>query len=615
MPTLTSSAQTANRIKELSKEPFDIYDFKNLSNAGERQDASRLDELRRIYMKLIADGELTLYDDDFVEDDVKGKWNQWLSHQHSNFVDQLCDRIRLGRKHALRTFCGVIASSPIAVEKGNSNGESKTTKVSENAKSIDERLVRKLIEALCIRKIKSKSTSKKRKREKSRKEVPINERSLYTDEPMLNLLQTEFIGPYKDSQYFVLTGLNELAIKLPFANEYRVNDDDEDEKLEASIIAENILNILMRVKIVNSQDDLDNGSYLIQPPVLDRKRTKTELKEDDEDEGYDSNEETDSSDSENEEVSPKPTTDKKSRKRKVNSGMLISKSTKKKRLQKDTRLSFQKLSRHRAILGETWISCIGLPYLPLKAHKRALQCIPKAVLPVMRNPLRLADYMTKSYKIGGITAVLALNSLFILMTQHGLEYPQFFTSLYALIGPKVFYTKHRTRFFQLLTICLSKSEMIPAYVVAAFCKRLCHSALSAPPSGALFTLAFVSNLLRKHKECACLIHRGGGKLLEDVFDAEENDPSKCRAIESSLWELSSFENHYHPAVVALAKTCGKEDDKTPLYDMDEFLLHTYKSLFEQESKRRVKKTPLTFTEPKSLFTKDDLFSGILQIPS
>ena len=76
-----------------------------------------------------------------------------------------------------------------------------------------------------------------------------------------------------------------------------------------------------------------------------------------------------------------------------------------------------------------------------------------------------------------------------------------------------------------------------------------------------------------------------------------------------------MEKHYHPGVAALAKVCGQEDEKSTLHDIDEFLLHTYKSLFEQESKRRTKKTPLTFKEPKSLFLENDVFSNILMTPN
>lgn len=106
------------------------------------------------------------------------------------------------------------------------------------------------------------------------------------------------------------------------------------------------------------------------------------------------------------------------------------------------------------------------------------------------------------------------------------------------------------------------------------------------------------------------------------------------ALESSLWELTALERHYHPAISTLAKSIGTENDKTtPLYDMEDFLVHTYKSLFEQEKKklgsggggggtssggsgggrkRGGSRVALTFVEPKGLFTEDDVFAGIFK---
>jgi hypothetical protein len=43
---------------------------------------------------------------------------------------------------------------------------------------------------------------------------------------------------------------------------------------------------------------------------------------------------------------------------------------------------------------------------------------------------------------------MALSGLFILMTQHGLEYPKFYEKLYALLTPAVFMAKHRSVFLQ-----------------------------------------------------------------------------------------------------------------------------------------------------------------------
>ncbi len=91
-------------------------------------------------------------------------------------------------------------------------------------------------------------------------------------------------------------------------------------------------------------------------------------------------------------------------------------------------------------------------------------------------------------------------------------------------------------------------------------------------------------------------------------------------MESSLWELSALEKHYHPAVSALAKACGKEDYASLPYDMEDFLLHTYKSLFDEESNKptmsnnkKRKAVPLTFVEPTMLVPPGDVLHDILDI--
>ena len=110
----------------------------------------------------------------------------------------------------------------------------------------------------------------------------------------------------------------------------------------------------------------------------------------------------------------------------------------------------------------------------------------------------------------------------------------------------------------------------------------------------------------------CLIHRNSNEEIEDLFLAAENDPTKTRALRSSLWELAALERHYHPAVCTLAKSIGTvQESKSPLHAMDEFSSYTYKSLFDMERKKKTK-TALTFKEPTSLFTDDDMLSDILK---
>ena len=201
------------------------------------------------------------------------------------------------------------------------------------------------------------------------------------------------------------------------------------------------------------------------------------------------------------------------------------------------------------------------------------------------------------------------------MFKDGLEYKNFYSQLYKLVSTRVMYAKYRARFYSLMTKCLVLNAMLPAHLVAAFVKRLCRCALGGPPSGALFALALVSNLLKKHPECNCLVQRKDGEEMEDGFVADEDDPVKCRALQSSLWELAVLERHYYPAVATLAKSIGRaEEDKAPMYNIEEFANHTYGSLFDQEKKKKTK-TALTFKKPSAIFTDDDIFSGFMKIGS
>ena len=64
--------------------------------------------------------------------------------------------------------------------------------------------------------------------------------------------------------------------------------------------------------------------------------------------------------------------------------------------------------------------------------------------------INCSDFLTRSYDIGGVVSVMALSSLYILMTQHGLEYPNFYEKLYALLEPAIFMAKYRAKFFEVL---------------------------------------------------------------------------------------------------------------------------------------------------------------------
>ncbi|XP_062081525.1 protein NUCLEOLAR COMPLEX ASSOCIATED 4 [Humulus lupulus] len=289
---------------------------------------------------------------------------------------------------------------------------------------------------------------------------------------------------------------------------------------------------------------------------------------------------------------------------------------------------------------KAWISFLRLP-LPLDVYKEVLVNLHQAVIPYLSNPVILCDFLTTSYDIGGVISVMALSSLYILMTQHGLEYPNFYEKLYALLVPSIFMAKHRSKFFQLLDSCL-KSPLLPAYLAAAFAKKLSRLSISVPPSGALVIIALIHNLLRRHPSINCLVHRvdeeaGKGdsevdkkdsdnledprnsedlsnkKLCIDHFKNEESDPKKSKAMRSSLWEIDTLRHHYCPAVSRFVLSL--ENDltvraKTTELSIGDFSSGSYTTIFADEIRRRVKQVPLAFYKapPTSLFSDSD-FAG------
>jgi len=559
----STAAETKTTIKAL---------LKPTGRHIESVDAQRLDQLRRIYSNLIATKQLVLQEKKHIKprSDATQKWNEWLKKSFSTFVDQLCHVVKMGRKSGVRTFIGVIASTP---------------KDDGTLERIDDVLVRKLVGSL----MDSYGTD-------GDGVVP---------EGLLDLTQAEFFGRYNDSQYFVLVAMKNAASQLLESN----NEDEASNGIKA----ENLVRILMKIEIASDQDEImpkdvkmhgqteTCSNYLFLPPTNTAELKDADYDGDDDDDNLNDGDESSGEDSDEEVPQQSQLTKQK---------LQVTKPKSKPKL-----LSWQSIRQHRNALQSATLTILKIPTIPPRTLKRILQDLPIKILPHVANPLRFADFCTRAYDIGGVTSLLSLHSLFVLMTQCGLEYPKFYPSLYNLIESKIFYAKYRSRFFKLLVKCLTGNQMLPAYIVAAFCKRLCRCAVNAPPSGALFVLALVSNLLRKHPECACLVHRKGGKI-DDPYDPDNEEPAKSRAIDSCLWELNALEKHYHPAVASMAKGCGMEDSNTLYHDLDGFLVHTYKSLFDQERKRgdnkRKSKVPVTFQKPESLFVDGDSFKGIFE---
>ena len=609
----STTAKTAKEIKLLlsqirkSKKKKKEEKSSNNNADDDREDAIRYDKLRKIFGLLIerhefdlntansgssslitsaansstsntANGGSSNGDDDKFSS-AQQQWKNWLLNQHATFTTHLLEDITTYNKvTSVRTYCGMLASSPVNISGVTSSGSG------GGGGMISERLLNKLLESLFKVPLCFDIPSATSMEEDSMGGEEEEEgQQLILDEIILTFFENEFVKPYYDVQYFVYKGIHSIVLNLiagleriaektkKKSSSSKKNDDDGEEKnseeeeeenishdalglqskaeRNAGLIAENICRLLLMMEYVptsSSTSELEDGTsgrFLFVPPVL-----STKDEEEDDEEEYDekkndheenSEAESSSSDSssDDDDEEEEDSTNNKKRKKKKNQRAVNNNKRSKK---KNNLISWQQSYKHRHAHQEAWLSVLRIPNIPMRTQKRILEHISIYVLKICPSPLRFAEYFTVSFKGGttnnttttatvnnSLTSILSLHGLFTLMLQHQLEYPQYYNSLYQLLHPRILYTKHRTRFLKLLSTSLLSNSMLPAYVVASFCKKLLRMGLSGPPSGALFVLALVSNLLRKFGECGCLVHRKGsvedGGLIDDVFVEDVDD--------------------------------------------------------------------------------------------
>ncbi|QNG14865.1 uncharacterized protein GWK60_I06105 [Nakaseomyces glabratus] len=280
-------------------------------------------------------------------------------------------------------------------------------------------------------------------------------------------------------------------------------------------------------------------------------------------------------------------------------------------------------SKFKSNLEKNWLLLLNSE-LSISQYKTILLILHRRVVPYLQNPTKLMDFLTDSYNLqssktinADAVPILALNGLFELIKSSGLEYPNFYGKLYQLLTPDLMHVKYRSRFFRLMDIFLSSTHL-SAHLVASFIKKLARLSISAPPGAIVTVLPFIYNLLKRHPSCMIMIHdpafvsnpfhtpdqrKALAELqtnFKDPFDAAAVDPEQTHAMESSLWELKTLMDHYHPNVATLAKIFSQQFKKMH-YNMEDFLDWSYDMLLEAEASRRLKVLPtLEFEEFPSL---------------
>jgi len=252
------------------------------------------------------------------------------------------------------------------------------------------------------------------------------------------------------------------------------------------------------------------------------------------------------------------------------------------------------LSTFRSNFEKSWIILLQSKELSVDQYKAILFILHKRVIPFMNNPTKLMDFLTDSYNLGiegrDISlSIVALNGLWELIKKFNLDYPDFYTKLYCILTPELLHLNIRSRFLRMLDLFMTSTHL-SATIVASFIKRLSQLALRSPAPGIIAIIPFVYNLLKRHPTCMLLIHNieaSKEKYYVDPFNPDEKDPAKTNALDSSLWELETMMNHYHPQVASLAKILSQPFSKNN-YNIEDFLDWSYQRLLEGELKKKVR---------------------------
>lgn len=80
-------------------------------------------------------------------------------------------------------------------------------------------------------------------------------------------------------------------------------------------------------------------------------------------------------------------------------------------------------------------------------------------------------------------------------------------------------------------------------------------------------------------------------LGNDPYNPDELDPQQTGAIDSSLWELHTLQDHYNPTVSSICRIISEQFTKQQ-YNLEDFLDHGYGTLLGSELGKDGKREPV-----------------------
>lgn len=251
----------------------------------------------------------------------------------------------------------------------------------------------------------------------------------------------------------------------------------------------------------------------------------------------------------------------------------------------------------KTLIQESWDKTLRSPEIDTKTIITILKSMNTKIFPKVSKPILFSDFIIAAYNVVDnvkrklthddvILSIHALSSLFILLTNHGLDYTSinYYQKLYSLLNhlENIFKMKEKEKFLRLLELSI-KSPMLPSTIAASFIKKLLRVILNGHMTQAslsIWAISFVCNVIKKHPVCTKLINIEVQKscnrlqrieerlkfkkrdrkarvknmtiaqkvnlssyIKNDVFDMQQKDPMKTKALETCLWEVLPFLNH------------------------------------------------------------------------
>lgn len=163
-----------------------------------------------------------------------------------------------------------------------------------------------------------------------------------------------------------------------------------------------------------------------------------------------------------------------------------------------------------------------------------------------------------------------------------------FDEIYCILNENLMKKSYKFRVFFFLNIFLSSTK-VPAYIIAAYIKKLARLSLGAKPRTLVAILRLVNNLFMRHPVLMFLRNRVDDKarvlelhsntctlrqwLEKDPFDPSQvADLKRTNAMDTCIWELMPLRFHEHRKVSEAASFLGESSPPDIECDLEDLLV-------------------------------------------